>query len=405
MFHLFKKVYLDFDNRISMSQDRIICSELYGGTKDLNDLSKVFYGENITSVKSVESLVNRDAPYISYYDLFLTLDNFCNKHNTSVHIYCDMLSYYKFYFIWHKLILQEPDFSTIFNCLKSHMFRQIGILNSRFSERGVKSIKDIDTSLLTEDKARQIWNSIKISKDDFQRMAEFIKQNVQSVGIEYLLASYLYDGRYASELAISMSPLVKKDIEKLLYEVKEMLMLNPLQPILKKVLQFKNGPYDFSNFQNVIADESPAVQILFRKDIWGENNASLFCPSSKGSINFSAFTNSDIELIKKMSNQLLWCIEFIPESSSLQDFMAMEDKPMPDLYFEVDKLDFIRMFRDKDVLLAEEMGKVIEYEIYHQDHFARSFSSTIIQSVNNYLVVHIIKNRENKEILKYFTLG
>jgi len=404
MFHLFKKVYLDFDNRISMSQDRIICSEQFGELQDLSDLSKAFYGLKISSAKSFENLIGKDKPYNSFYDFLLSIDKFSTENDTAIYIYCDKISYYTFYFVWHKIILLNSDFSSIFDCLNSHMFRQIGFLNSSLSERGVKSIKATDDWLITKDEAKIIWDSINLSEEEKISASEFIKQNIQNVGIEYLLASYLYEEKYGNELAISMSPLVKKDIEKVLYEIKELLMLSPFQPILAKVLQFKNGPYNFLNFQNVINDESPAVQILFRKDIWGENNASLFSPSSKGSINFSAFSNSDIELMKKISNQLLWCIELIPETFSFEDFMTNDDLPMPNAYFEMDKLDFIRMFKNKDKLSIEDMGKIIDYEVYHQNHFARAFSSMPIQSVNNYLVVHLIRNKNNKDALKPFVL-
>lgn len=404
MFHLFKKVYLDFDTKISMSQDRIICSETHGGLDDLIDLSKAFYGLKINSVKSIEDLVGTEKSYNTFYDLFLSIDKISTENNTSICIYCDKISYYKLYFIWHKIILANLDFSSIFNCLKSHMFRQVGILNrGRYSERGVKSLSEMDDWLITEQEAKDIWNSIVLSREEHTNLSNFAKQNAQHLGIEYLLASYFYDGRYSTELSKTMSVLVRKDIEKILYELKEMVLVNPLHPLILKLLKVENGPYDFSNFVNIINDNSPLVQLLFRKDIWGEHNISILQPSSKGTINFSSISDEEVAQLKALTHKLLWCIEFIPEKTSYEEFVMKEDELISEKYFEVDKIDFIKLLR-KDVWSDQDMREILDYEISHQYDFAGSFSSLSIQSVNDYLIVHLIRNRENKESLKPFVL-
>jgi hypothetical protein len=397
MFHLFKKVYLDFDTKISMSQDRIVCSETHGGIDDLIDLSKTFYGLKINSAKSIEDLVGTEKSYNTFYDFFLSIDKFSTENNTSVYIYCDKISYYKFYFMWHKIILSNPDFSNIFNCLKAHMFRQVGILKRGRAERGVKSISEMNDWLITEQEAKDIWDSIILNQEEYINLSNFTKQNAQHLGIEYLLASYLYDGRYSTELSKTMSVLVRKDIEKILYEIKELLLGNPFHPSILKILKVENGPYDFSNFVNIINDNSPLVQLLFRKDIWGENNISLLEPSSKGTIDFSSISDEEVAQLKLITHKFYGLLYLLPENNS-------EDELIVEKYFEVDKIDFIKLLR-KDVLSNEDMLEILDYEISHQYDFAGSFSSLSIQSVNDYLTVHLIRNRENKDVLNAFVLN
>jgi hypothetical protein len=397
MFHLFKKVYLDFDTKISMSQDRIICSETHGGIDDLIDLSKAFYGLKINSVKSIGDLVGTEKPYNTFYDFFLSIDKFSTENNTSVYIYCDKISYYKLYFMWHKIILSSPDFSNMFNCLKAHMFRQVGILNRGRAERGVKSIGEMNDWLITEQESKDIWDSIILNQEEHTNLSNFTKQNAQHLGIEYLLASYLYDGRYSAELTKTMSVLVRKDIEKLLYELKEMILGNPFHPLILKILKVENGPYDFSNFVNIINDNSSLVQLLFRKDIWGENNISLLQPSSKGTIDFSSISDEEVAQLKAITHKFYGVLYLSPEKAS-------EDELIIEKYFEVDKIDFIKLLR-KDVWSNEDMREILEYEISHQYDFAGSFSSLYVQSVNDYLIVHLIRNSENKEVLKPFVLN
>jgi hypothetical protein len=146
------------------------------------------------------------------------------------------------------------------------------------------------------------------------------------------------------------------------------------------------------------------VQLLFRKDIWGENSISILQPSSKGTINFSFISDEEVAQLKRMVHKLLWCIEFIPEKASYEEFVMKEEELISEKCFEVDKIDFIKLLR-KDVWSNEDMREILDYEIAHQYDFAGSFSSLSIHSVNDYLTVHLIRNRENKELLKHFVLN
>lgn len=400
MFHLFKKVYIDFDDKINMSYDRIICSSEYGGKKDSVDLSKVFYGELIASEKSVDELIGSKKTFQSFASLLELVNNRVDQYGSRVFIYCDKESYYKLAIKWMKIILPNCDDDSAWKFFKSHIFKEKNFVNSRLSA-SARFAEGSDLWLNAESQFKSYWDQEKIDDETRKTYSTILNAVKENIRIEFLLASYLYDKSNADILCKAMSPLIKKDLEKFLYEHKEIILVHFQRPVFQKLLDVQKGPYTFDNFYDMIDDPAPLVKLMFKPEIWGDTRSSMYAPSSSGSINFSALTDEDIENLKvysKITGQIwsdeLWYTNLRTNAQYTQAYQRSE----------IDKFDFIKFFRNKEELSIEELDKILEYEIYHQYHAAGSFYSIDLRTVNTYFVDFLLMNHDKPEKIKPYAL-
>ena len=383
MFHLFKKVYLDFDDKINMSYDRVICSQQLGGTQDSELLSKVFYGELIATGKHIDEIVGNGLAFPTFLSLLEELDQRVDQHNSAVFIYCDKASYYKLAILWMKIVTPHNTKDTAWKFFKSHIFKEKNFTNSRFSSR---YSKDTEAWTAIEAEFTQSWETTEVTTEYRKSFKPLLEKVIARSRVEFLLAGYFYDGRYAAELAAAISPLVKKDLEKFLYEHKEIILVHFQRPQFQEMLGVVNGPYTFDNFYDMVNDPSPLVKVMFNPSIWGETRSSMYSPSSGGTINLSAISDEDINLIKQYSviTGKIWTDE--------QWYTVLRS--------EIDKFNFIKMFRNKNTLSVDELNAILEYELHHQNHAAGAFYAIDLRTVNTYFVDFVLQNTNNKELLK-----
>ena len=384
MFHLFKKVYLDFDDKINMSYDRVICSQDFGGKANAADLSRVFYGETIKSAASLDDLIGRNKLYPNLLAMLEELDARVDEYGSSVYVYCDRVSYYKLVVLWMKVLLPFCTANAAWDFFKSHLFKEKNFVNSKLSA-SARYASDADNWIAQEAEFRHYWNNTDVDRSEY---IAFLEKNKSKLRLEFLIAGYLHDGRYANELAKCITPLVKKDLEKFLYEHKELILVHFQRPIFQRLLGVVNGPYTFDNFYDMVDDPSPLVQVMFKPEIWGETRSSMFSATSNDSINLSAITDEDIQHLKEFSvcTAAIWCEEEIYTSMSLRS--------------EIDKFAFIKMLRNKNEFDTDDLAKIMEYEIHHKYHSAGSFYAIDLRSVNTYFVDHLLLNHDNKANLR-----
>lgn len=376
MFHLFKKVYLDYDEKINMSYDRMICSERFGGIEIGHGVDKYFYGKVLASAKNTQE-------FGDFLDRLIQCNTALEEHDTSIFIYCDKESYYKLAITWMKVLLPSCTVAAGWKFFKSHVFKESNFVNSRLSGKGrmLKGENDWD---FIEAEFKTYWSEISVTKGVRVKYNELLNHAINSLRIEFLLAGYLYDGRYAENVAAAMTPLVRKDLEKFLYEQKEYILVQFQNKNFQNALGVVNGPYDFSNFYDMVNDPSPLVEVMFRENIWGDVGIST--ASSKGTINFENITDEDIENLRAFSRAAttVW---------NESEWYTIERG-------ENAKFDFIKMFRDKSVLNVEDLDTIIKYEIEQSTQNSGSFYAIDLRTVNTYFVDFLLQNSENKDALK-----
>jgi hypothetical protein len=384
MFHLFKRIYLDFDHKIDLNQDRIICSNINGGNAVASEIEKVLFGQTHETVKSVDDLIGPNGLYPDLISLLRRLNEISLERDRKIFIYCDWISYYKLLTRWLKIILPHATGETTYRFLKSHIYREQSFVNYRWAERNSPFYKEWNIS---SSQWSRIWNTQDCSNEDCETFLATVMENMR---VEFLLAGYLYDGRHANHLATAMTPLVKKNLEAFIYEHKEIMFVHLLHPRFQQVLKVENGPYDFDNFYDMIYDSSPMVRVLFEPEIWGEDWNILKPASSGRNINWSGFTPQKIQDLKDFSIAAgtVW--------TGAEWYSIVKS--------QLNQLDMIEMFIDKDTLNTHDIKRIVDSEINDQDAVAGSFYSLDLSTVNFYFVDFLLQNHKDKDTLKPYII-
>lgn len=384
MFHLFKRIYLDFDHKIDLNQDRIICSNINGGNGVATELEKILFGITHKTVKSVDELIGPNGDYPTLISLLQRLNEISQERDRKIFIYCDWISYYTLLSRWLKIILPYATAETTYRFLKSHIYREQAFVNYRWAERNSPFYKEWN---ILGSQWSTIWNSQDCEQENSD---EFLNKVMENMRVEFLLAGYLYDGRHAQHLASAMTPLIKKNLEVFIHEHKEIIFVHLLHPQFQRMLELENGPYDFDNFYDMIYDSSPMVRVLFDPEIWGKDWNVLNPASSGRSINWSGFTKQKIKDLKAFSMVAgtVWSDE--------QWYTVVRS--------QLSQFDLIEMFIDKDMLDTDDIKKIIEYEIKEQNHSAGSFYCLDLLTVNFYFVDFILQNYQDKDALRPFAI-
>lgn len=364
MIHLFKKVYITSDFFIDVKQHRLVISETRGFPID-HSLQQ--YGHVLNSVLSLDDLVGPEKQFETLKDVFVSINDFVtNNTNSKFIIYADEQNLSTILYAWYKELLPNATQETIYSIIKSAIFR-LNVFHVNFFES--------TTSFSFENKKINfVEPQIEISLG-----GELPPEIKTTVSVEFLLASYLYNGSYKNELKKSLIPLIKKDLEKYLFEIKEILFVHLLTPGFNSQLELPVQP-SLSNIENVTEwTESKYIEVFTTPRIWNMKFLSL-PSSSKQNIKLDQLTNDDIQTIKDFTTICgnTW------EEESVYHFIKSD----------VNKLDFINAI-DINTFTDELLDQIIDVESTFQ-HAAGSFFSIDLSSVNHYLVTTILLyNKEN----------
>jgi len=382
MLHLFKKVYIEFDTKISIDYDRIVISES-NGVPMLEALDRVSEGELIAYGQSLEDVVGDGNVYPTLVDLLTTLSARVESTNKTTIIFADEANYLKIVALWFKMLLPHATSEVVYNILKSHVFSEEMFSNSRFSLSSVEA--DFNRNVLVGlSEFTTIFDAVLPLN---AAAISFISSVKPQLSVEYLFASYMFDGSNKEEFKASIKPLISKDLEKYLYELKEIVLVHILNPRLQEQLS-ASQTYTFDNLDEIVNDTSPLISVFFKPEIW--NKQGLVMPTSSGSVNFKGITAEDIENIRQYATIVgsLW----------------EEEKPYTFIKSDIMKLDFIP-FLQSDTISDTSLDAIINFELT-KEHTAGSYNSISIGTVNHYLVDHIIFSYNNGDIeaIKPFTL-
>lgn len=301
MFHLFKKVYVAFDDMIDINNDRLVISET-NGVGMLHDLDGVADGELKAYAKSLEELIGEG----KQFENFLLFLNFLNRHfettNRKLIIYCDKISHQKLITTWIKILLPNASFDTAYGILASHVF-QVKMFGTSTLSTYIRPYRltqeDNYTSQL---EYFPVFQSIQVDRNVYSAFLTYIKD---SISIEYILASYVYNGSCKEELKKIALEKLKVGVQNYLLECKAYLLSN----LVNKSIISKFQPtvtYDLSNLNDVVSD--PAFDVWFEKSLW--DTESITAPHTNGGFYFNRLTSSQkTKLVEHLKIYFEWYSE------------------------------------------------------------------------------------------------
>jgi hypothetical protein len=365
MFHLFSKIYLENDSNIDPSYNRVVISQT-NGVPLLGDLNKVFSGELIAYGKNLDSVTNVS----SFLDLLTLLEQKSNQSDKIIYIYADTENYYKILATWLKIILPSATVEDVSKYVNTYFvykkFWQVARMTTQITS-------NLD---FNKTKFENYYNSISINKNDY---TDFINNNVENFNIELLLSSYLSKGTRKEELKVQLTYFLKIEFTKMLYEAKEILMYNLLNPSYLSNLGVTET-YTIDNFQDVIKNSNPIIQTMFNSNIW--KNLSL---SGTTLTNLKNLNENDIEEridYANITDQDLENIKQVILQSSTYD----------------NKINSIKLFKNGNISDSD-LSSLLELQSEQNTiDSSGTFYSVNSPTINSYFIQHIFNLYKNNNL-------
>jgi hypothetical protein len=188
--------------------------------------------------------------------------------------------------------------------------------------------------------------------------------------VEFLLATHLLNGSLTEDLKYSILPLLRKDLEKYLFELKEILLVHVLhRPFMNQFGLTRE--YSIFNWRQLLSEEQhPSIRVFFDPAIW----------VTEGMAKQSSRRNIRLENIG------LEQIAALKQFNELAGGRWEEEKVYQFVKSDVTKLDFLPLITE---FSDAGLKRMLEVETGFQNA-AGSFFSIDLVTVNHYLVNHCL---------------
>lgn len=217
MLHLFNKVYIDTDYRIDIHLDRIVISDtsgvpMYEALDKVSNGYLLMYGKTLEEVLENNNLAGFDSLIEFVYNRLQDTDR-------QIIFYLDDVTFAKFISIWFKKIFLDIDIDTAWNIVDSYRIRDLGSPGVDFIRMGDEVFPDTNVIYpnLTQEKFQEIFNSINIEEEPRHEIYNTIKSGLS---LEYLIASYLYNGSFSHELSGCLKTILLRTLQDSILEIK-----------------------------------------------------------------------------------------------------------------------------------------------------------------------------------------
>lgn len=379
MFHLIDRVYLAPDFMIDVHKDRIVISKENGYLMH-EVIMKLSDGILFKSGKTVEEVMGEN--YIAF---FREVMEFSRNRNRSIYIYADKYSLPKIQAIWFKLMFEHIDYDTCFKIYNANIFK-FNLLHKStiYSNSGPKyQTKFINAEAIKEE-------LINTPNPNIRMRRLFCIENKEFLGVEYLLANYLYNGKLKNQLKESLKRIMRKHFDSILLECKSLFLSHYTNPQFAEKINLEKR-YSFHNL-DIFSDESDIAEFFLSGRLYKTLEVTKY--SSNSNFEFENMTEKDIETLRMYADVLGSYYSF---NNSIADFNDGLSPILRDGY-KWQFLDCIRSEFTDDLL-----DRMINLEA-DLDYSNGSFYNFLLETVNGFTVQHILhlhKNNE-KEKLKSF---
>lgn len=195
MLHLFKRVYLALDETLDTAKNRVVLSRDFGHPlgHEYNSIGKLLaYDE------TVEGLIGSGKTYKNYLDFFEFLSTKHTELNSPVIIYADRHSFIKVGTNFFRAALPLASVKDVFKILSWYTVRQSLLSNSYDFEGTVQNQTRLRNKAgITEAEVAAEFFSGTTNAIDFYN---FFNDNRADLSLEFIVATYSYNGKCAAEL-------------------------------------------------------------------------------------------------------------------------------------------------------------------------------------------------------------
>jgi hypothetical protein len=375
MFHLIDKIYLAPDFMIDMHRDRVVVSD-ENGYNMYEPLLNVSGGILYKSGGTVEEVFGEDV--IAFFKEIL---EFSKSRERSLYIYADEQALPKIQAIWFKLMLEHVDYETCYRIYNAnvHKFNMLH-KSTLYSNSGpVHKTVTINAELLNA----ELNNT---TDPDVEARRSFCEQNKDGLGVEYLLANYLYNGKLKVQLKESLKRIMRKHFDSILLEYKSLFLGHYTNPQFAQRINLEKR-YSFENL-DIFSDNSAIAEFFLSERLYKTLEVTKY--SSNSNFQFDKMTDDDIMTLRMYADALGSYYSF---NNTVVDF----DDGLSPILRDGYKWQFLDCVRGEftDELLDNMIN--LEADINYSNG---SFYNFLLETVNGYTVQYILQLHKNNELEK-----
>ena len=281
MFHLFDKIYLEFDTKISTDFNRIVISDRCAAQLDYQ--LTLLKTKQFHHTKTLDELIGTDKVFATDLDFFKGLKLLGDNNSGPLIVYCDKFAFLHLFISWHKSILENISVDDLWKIFRfsiekeTYLSKFINLPNySTYEDYSIENwaIEEFTTKFnnLVTDKDRQ-WN----------------RQIIPSLGIEVLLSSYLLSpsDSIASILKSKILLLTARTILIEIYEAKFELIVNYQNKTLHDILSMSNIETLDELFSH------PRTSVFVEEGLWSKEGV-LYPKDNNTALNINAINESNM---------------------------------------------------------------------------------------------------------------
>jgi hypothetical protein len=276
MFHLFDKVYLDFDYAISAAVNRVVISQANAPEDgQMGNPQQYAHGYRVAD------LIGPNKLYSSEIDFFQKIKNIADGNKTV--IYCDRTAFQHLFIAWHKLLLNVSTSENLWNIWKQFVDKT-AFQSSLVEIPNYVFFDSVNVESWNRAEFDSLFDSIIISKN-----SSWNTSILNNVGIEYLLSSYVNNGstQVKSALKDKIKILAKRVLKGEIYDAKINAMCNAFNKSFLDMLSITTP--------NKINDIflTPALSVLNDSTLW-QSNGKLKPSNNNDALNIELVTGATI---------------------------------------------------------------------------------------------------------------
>jgi hypothetical protein len=255
MFHLFSKTYIDIDAVIDNNENRIVISETCGFPM-LEMLQPLYAGFSQSYGETFEDVIGEGKQFATFLDMM----QFCydiNQEGKKIIIYCDQTSYMKIVSHYFKTIFVDINAESAYRICKANFSKDVLVTH--------RSIAGMSGHYQNWLPSLEVFTPIFNEAGINETQADAFLTNIGNQrSVEYLLASYVYNGSFKEELKNRVYLMLTRHIEEQLKEVWRSIQQNILRKHIQDRLSTKL--YNIDNLTDLLDD--PTFAILKSTNAW-----------------------------------------------------------------------------------------------------------------------------------------
>lgn len=363
MFHLFNKTYIDIDAFINMNIDRIVISKT-NGVPLLAVLNQMYAGRLFGYGKTLSDIVGPDKQFPTLLDMLKFCFDYNKSTNKRIVIYCDREAHMELTSAWFKNIFVNIDSDSAYRIVQAYFAKEILV-----SQRDVTDLQDhYKVFAIQRDEFTTVFNATVDNPLDDGLLNEITGYR----SVEYLLASYIYNGSHMEELKNRTYDMIVRHTEEHLKETWRSIQINIMKQSWQEMLYTKT--YTLDNILEI--DQDPQLQALKNTNAWRAYAGVSELPREQ--MNITGYSDAEINQIKSQVNKTYFN-------------SPNEDTPHPSFIRKDIYIDLCR--KPKDQFTEADLITVLDMELNPPDD-ERFYSLKDMVSINIYLADFFFEARK-----------